>query len=123
MATVILSDNHITAIVGYALGADWHLPALRSEAQRLADCLKVQNIDAFNEANMDQPGIPESPCVLDQGQPMPDAVEVLKLIEQYERQVCEFGGYHYYRAAYELRAIRAQAIAALPGYAEAPATI
>ncbi|MGY2172144.1 hypothetical protein [Pseudomonas gingeri] len=123
MATVILSDNHLTALVSFALGADWHLPALHSEAQRLADCLKGQNIEAFNEANMDQPGIPESPCVLNLEQPMPDPVQALKLIELYERQVCEFGGYHYYRAAYELRAIRAQAVAALPGDDASPTTI
>ncbi|MDU8545767.1 hypothetical protein [Pseudomonas syringae group sp. J248-6] len=46
-----------------------------------------------------------------------------KLIEYFEYSTSELGGYHYHDVAYELRAIRIEAIAKLPGYAEAPATL
>lgn len=63
------------------------------------------------------------PCELMDTPPTLSPVEALKLIEYFEYSASELGGYHYQDVAYELRAIRIEAVAKLPGYAEAPATL
>lgn len=68
MSVTIVSDTRFTAIVAFALGENWHTPKQRAEAQRIADCLKSMNVDAYNEVNMDHPGIDERPCSLAAGQ-------------------------------------------------------
>jgi hypothetical protein len=123
MSVTIVSDTHITALVAFALGENWDAPEQRAEAQRIADCLKSMNVDAYNEVNMDEPGIDEPPCVLVAGQSVPKPLQALKLIEFYESHASEFGGYYYNTAAYEIRSMRAQAIAQLDGYAAAPFTL
>lgn len=122
MAITILNDAHFSAIACFAIDGNWSEVASLTEAQRLADSLKSLNVLAFNDVNMDEPGVPESSCVLSCEQPVPTPVQVLKLIEQYEFHASRYGGYFHEQAAYDLRAIRSAALAQLDGYAEAPYT-
>ena len=122
MAISILSDAHISAIVGFALSG-WITPDERRRAQSLADLLKRANHDAYDEADFDGPGVNFKPCELMDTPPTLSPVEALKLIEYFEYSASELGGYHYHDVAYELRAIRIEAVAKLPGYAEAAATL
>lgn len=121
-AVTILSDAHFTAIAYFAIPCDWNLVSQCTETQALADTLKSFNIGAYNEVNMDAEPEPELPCVMRICE-APTPVQVLTLIEQYEINASEYGGYFYQPIAYEVRKIRASAIAQLAGYAEAPLTL
>nr|ARO44911.1 hypothetical protein [Pseudomonas syringae pv. actinidiae]ARO45012.1 hypothetical protein [Pseudomonas syringae pv. actinidiae] len=117
--TNIVSDKHISAIVAFAHGTLWDSADMLEKSGELAQVLKDSAIEAHNEANMDEPGLLLEGWQMVQVD-VPSPVEVLKLIETYESQVCDSQGFHYHQAAYEIRSIRSMAIAQLDGYSAAP---
>lgn len=115
MSVVIVSNEHISAMLRFAFGSGWADSDFRTQLQSAADCLREENTDSYNE-RYPQDQIACEPCVIDFTQPERSPVEVLKLIQCYDGNSDQLGTYQMSRAADQIRSIRSKAIQKLAGY-------
>lgn len=115
MSVVIVSDEHISAMLRFGFGGSWADEEFREKLQTAANILRDENTDSYNE-RYPQQFAEFHPCVIDFTQPELSPVQVLKLLQCYEGNSDQLGTYYLSRAADEIRRIRDKAIRRLAGY-------
>lgn len=115
MSVIIVSDEHISAMLRFGFGDGWADKDFRDQLQTTANILREENTDSYNE-RYHQEHAEFVPCVIDYTQPELSPVQVLKLLQCYEGNSDQLGTYHCSRAAQEVRRIREKAIRRLAGY-------
>lgn len=122
MSAFVVSENHINALVSFAIGgqnpatAFWDRKHIdfRGNEQMLADVLMNANVEAVNTRYGDEEQL--TGCKFRRNCTPPSPVAILKACDCYDYQTCELDGYESTFAAKIIEAVRNKAIRALPGY-------
>lgn len=120
MSVMIISDNHLSAVLRFAFAKTWNDTIDRESTVRVvqdaADELARVNDEAYAHRYPDEPVEEFQAPVIDWKAPLVSPVEFLKLLQCVEYQMDGLPGFHDTEAAQFIRNHRVTALGKLDGY-------